>query len=395
MGTWWSDLPPRRSPHEPSSHVNGEKPNGGATTQSVPGVRIFQPVFLQQELIAPPPVAPGSPRHFPTRSPHHALLGQGPGQGTGGGREEEKGKVGRRDEGVETRRKGRGRKVTQCRVRRRAEERKPMGILEEAHNVRVVGSGEPTVVLAHGFGTDQSVWKHLVPHLVGEHRVVLFDNMGAGPTNPDYFDFERYATLEGFAYDLLAILEELCVAPCIYVGHSVSAAIGALASISRPDLFSKIVMLSASPRYLNDVDYFGGFEQEDLDQLFDAMRSNYKAWVSGFAPLAVGGDMESVAVQEFSRTLFNIRPDIALSVAQTIFQSDLRQYLELVTVPCHILQSSKDLAVPVVVSEYLHRNLGGQSIVEVMVSEGHLPQLSSPDIVIPVLLRHIKYDIVV
>lgn len=268
-----------------------------------------------------------------------------------------------------------------------------MGIVEEAHNVRVLGSGERTIVMAHGFGTDQSVWKHLVPHLVNDYKVVLYDNMGAGPTNPDYFDFDRYSTLEGYAYDLLAILEELRIDSCIFVGHSVSAVVGALASTSRPDLFSKLIMLSASPRYLNDVDYFGGFEQEDLEQLFEAMSSNYKAWVSGFAPLAVGGDMDSVAVQEFSRTLFNIRPDIALSVAQTIFQSDMRDVLGMVTVPCHILQSTKDLAVPVVVSEYLHRHLGGDSIVEVMTSDGHLPQLSSPDIVIPVLLRHIRYDI--
>lgn len=141
------------------------------------------------------------------------------------------------------------------------------------------------------------------------------------------------------------------------------------------------------------MDYYGGFEQEDLDQLFEAMQSNYKAWCSGFAPLAVGGDMDSVAVQEFSRTLFNMRPDIALSVGQTIFQSDMRQILHLVTVPCHILQSTKDMAVPVVVSEHLHQNLGGESIVEVMPSHGHLPQLSSPDIVIPVLLRHIRHNI--
>ncbi|OMO56533.1 sigma factor sigB regulation protein rsbQ [Corchorus capsularis] len=268
-----------------------------------------------------------------------------------------------------------------------------MGIVEEAHNVKVLGSGERIIVLAHGFGTDQSLWKHLVPHLVDDFRVVLYDNMGAGTTNPEYFDFNRYATLEGYAYDLLAILEELRIESCVFVGHSVSAMIGAVASISRPDLFSKIIMISGSPRYLNDVDYYGGFEQEDLDQLFEAMGSNYKAWCSGFAPLAVGGDMESVAVQEFSRTLFNMRPDIALSVAQTIFQSDMRQIINLVTVPCHILQSMKDLAVPVVVSEYLHQNLGGESIVEVMSSDGHLPQLSSPDIVIPVLLRHIRYDI--
>ncbi|KAL2468920.1 putative esterase KAI2 [Forsythia ovata] len=268
-----------------------------------------------------------------------------------------------------------------------------MGVVEEAHNVKIVGSGDQTIVLAHGFGTDQSVWKHLVPHLVDEYRVILFDNMGAGTTNPDYFDFERYSTLDGYAYDVIALLEELRIQSCIFVGHSVSAMIGAIASITRPDLFSKLVAISASPRYLNDTDYYGGFEHEDLQQLFEAMRSNYKAWCDGFAPLAVGGDMTTVSVQEFSRTLFNMRPDIALSVGQIVFQSDVRHLLPHVTVPCHIIQSMKDLAVPVVVSEYIHQNLGGKSIVEVMQTEGHLPQLSSPHVVIPVLLRHIRYNI--
>lgn len=266
-----------------------------------------------------------------------------------------------------------------------------MGIMaEQTHNVRVLGSGDQTIVLAHGFGTDQSVWKHLVPHLVDEYKVVVYDNMGAGTTNPDYFDFERYSTLEGYAHDVITILDELRVQACIYVGHSVSAMIGVIASISRPDLFKKLITVSASPRYLNDPDYFGGFEPEELTQLFEAMKSNYEAWSSGFAPLLVGGDMDSVAVQEFSRSLFNMRPDIAFSVLETIFYSDMRPLLPHVTVPCHIIQSTKDLAVPVVVSEYLHQNLSGESIVEVMSTEGHLPQLSSPDVVVPILLRDRK-----
>lgn len=125
-----------------------------------------------------------------------------------------------------------------------------MGTVEEAHNVKVLGSGARFLVLAHGLGTDQSVWKHFVPHLLDDYRVILYDIMGAGTTNPDYFDFERYSSLEGHAYDLLAVLEELGIDSCIFVGHSVSAMIGAVASIARPDLFHKLVMLSASPRYL-------------------------------------------------------------------------------------------------------------------------------------------------
>ncbi|KAJ7521319.1 hypothetical protein O6H91_19G047800 [Diphasiastrum complanatum] len=265
--------------------------------------------------------------------------------------------------------------------------------LLDAHNVRIVGAGEELVVLSHGFGTDQSLWKHVVPHLVDNYRLVLFDMMGAGTTNAEDFSFLRYSTLHAYADDLLAILDELEIESCIFVGHSVSGMVGCLASIERPDIFSKIITISASPRYLNDINYFGGFEQDDLNQLFGAMQSNFKAWVSGFAPLAVGDDLDSVAVQEFSRTLFNIRPDIALSVAKTIFQSDLRCILPQVSVPCHILQSSKDLAVPVVVSDYLSSSLGGKNIVEVLPTEGHLPQLSSPDIVIPVLKRHLMTEI--
>ncbi|XP_051115473.1 probable esterase D14L [Andrographis paniculata] len=268
-----------------------------------------------------------------------------------------------------------------------------MGVAEEAHNVRVVGSGEPTVVLGHGFGTDQSVWKHLVAHLAQTNKVLLYDNMGAGTTNPDYFDFHRYSSLEGYAHDLLAILDEFHVTNCIFVGHSLSSMTGAIASILRPDRFLKLILISASPRFLNSEDYYGGFEQEEVDELCRGMEANYKAWVGGFAPLVVGGDMESVAVQEFSRTLFNMRPDIALSVFRTIFNFDLRHYLGRVTVPCHIIQSSRDLAVPVAVAEYLHQNFGGKSIVEVVSTEGHLPQLSAPEITIPVLLRHIHHDI--
>lgn len=68
-----------------------------------------------------------------------------------------------------------------------------------------------------------------------------------------------------------------------------------------------------------------------MDQLFASIKSNFRAWVSGFAPAAVGADIDDRAVQEFSKTLFSVRPDVALSVSQTIFQSDLRGILPQVT----------------------------------------------------------------
>ncbi|XP_024390568.1 karrikin insensitive 2 receptor CA [Physcomitrium patens] len=257
-----------------------------------------------------------------------------------------------------------------------------------SHNVRDLGNGDQVVVLGHGFGSDQSMWRYIVPSLLSNNlKIVLFDIMGAGTTDPEHFSSKSYSSLQAHADDLLAVLRELDIVSCVYVGHSMSGMIGCLASIQRPEIFRKLILLATSPRYLNDRNYYGGFEQHDLDQLFANIKFDFKSWVSVFAPGAVGGDIDDKAVQEFFRTLLSMRPDIVLSTSKTIFQSDLRSILPEVTVPCHIIQSRKDLAVPVEVAEYLSRNLGGWTSMEILQTEGHIPQLSSPELVIPVLLR--------
>ncbi|KAL6317079.1 hypothetical protein AAG906_029831 [Vitis piasezkii] len=258
--------------------------------------------------------------------------------------------------------------------------------LLEALNVRVVGNGERVLVLAHGFGTDQSAWQRILPYFLPHFRIILYDLVCAGSVNPDYFDFRRYTTLDAFVDDLLNILDALGVDRCAYVGHSVSAMIGILASIRRPELFTKLVLIGASPRFLNDHDYHGGFEEGEIEKVFSAMEANYDAWVHGFAPLSVGADVPA-AVREFSRTLFNMRPDITLFVSRTIFNSDLRGVLGLVKVPCCIIQTAKDVSVPTSVALYLKNHLGGRNTVEMLNVEGHLPHLSAPMLLAPVLRR--------
>lgn len=120
--------------------------------------------------------------------------------------------------------------------------------LLEALNVRVEGSGERVIVLGHGMGSDQSVWNRILPCLIQDHRVVLYDLACAGSVNPDHFDFGQYTTLDAFVDDLLCILDALQIGCCTYVGHSISGTIGILASIRRPELFTKLVLIGFSPR---------------------------------------------------------------------------------------------------------------------------------------------------
>eukprot|EP00262_Sarcandra_glabra_P014298 TRINITY_DN415_c0_g1_i1.p1 TRINITY_DN415_c0_g1~~TRINITY_DN415_c0_g1_i1.p1 ORF type:complete len:267 (+),score=-17.31 TRINITY_DN415_c0_g1_i1:137-937(+) len=258
--------------------------------------------------------------------------------------------------------------------------------LLEILNVRVVGSGDKILVLSHGLGTDQSAWQRILPYFLREYRIILYDLVCAGSVNPDNFDFRKYTNLDAYVDDLLNILDSLHVEKCAFVGHSVSAMIGILAAIRRPDLFLKLILVGASPRFLNDRDYHGGFERAEIEQVFSAMEANFEAWVSGFAPLAVGADVPA-AVREFSRTLFNMRPDISLFVCKTVLNSDLRGVLGQVKVPCCIIQSVRDVSVPVSVANYLMTHLGGRNTVEILHTEGHLPHLSAPAVLVPVLRR--------
>jgi sigma-B regulation protein RsbQ len=160
----------------------------------------------------------------------------------------------------------------------------------ELHNGRIVGEGKEILVLAHGYGTDQTAWSRILPWAREHFRVILFDLAGVGPNGSASYDEARHASLHGYADDLIAILSDAAVQRCTYLGHSVSGMVGLLAAITRPDLFERMVFIAASPRYLNDptAGYVGGFEQTDVDALYAAMAINFGAWAAGFAPAVVG-----------------------------------------------------------------------------------------------------------
>lgn len=250
------------------------------------------------------------------------------------------------------------------------------------NNVKVQGQGNQTLIFAHGFGADQTVWRHMVPIFESDYRILLFDHVGAGKSDFTAYSRARYSSLHGYAEDLLELCTELKLTNSILVGHSVSAMIGLLAFLIEPEIFSRLIFIGASPRYLNDVDYHGGFEQSDLDALYAAMSTNYEAWACGFfAPLLVGNPERPNLAREFANTLVAVRPDIALALARAIFQSDFRADLVRLNVPTLIIQSSEDNAVPSEVGQYIASKIPNSQLVNIK-ARGHLPHLSAPDEVI-------------
>ena len=254
------------------------------------------------------------------------------------------------------------------------------------NNVNVYGNPESarTIVFGHGFGTDQKGWDAVLPAFEKDYRLVVYDNVGGGAAAPEAFSPNKYDTLKSYADDLIDICDTLKLKDVIMVGHSVSGMISLIASLKRPDLFSKLILVGASPRYLNDVGYVGGFDQATLDAFYAQMSTNYFAWVSGFAPAAMANADRPALAQSFAETLKSVRPDIAQSVARVIFQSDHRKDVPLLQKQTLLLQTSNDIAVPIEVAEFLHKNISNSTLI-VMKAEGHFPHISAPDEVIAAL----------
>ncbi|HSF39174.1 MAG TPA: alpha/beta hydrolase [Thermoanaerobaculia bacterium] len=247
------------------------------------------------------------------------------------------------------------------------------------NNVQLSGreTGQP-MIFAHGFGCDQNMWRFVTPAFEDEYRIVLFDHVGAGRSDLSAYNRTRHGSLQGYASDVLDICRELDLSRVIFVGHSVSAAIGMLAAIEEPERFEALVLVGPSPCYIDDGDYVGGFSREDIDGLLESLDSNYLGWSSAMAPVIMGNPDRPELGAELTNSFCRTDPEIARHFARVTFLSDNRNDLPKVTVRSLILQCSEDAIAPRCVGEYVHRNLPGSELV-LMQATGHCPNLSAPE----------------
>ena len=245
------------------------------------------------------------------------------------------------------------------------------------NNVRVLpGPGRP-MVFCHGFGCDQNMWRLLVPHFAPRHTLVLLDLVGSGNSDLSAYDSAKYASLQGYADDLLEVLDATTREPVIFVGHSVSAMIGLLADLAAPGRIAAHIMVGPSPCYTNEGDYQGGFTRQDIDSLLEALEANYLGWSSNMAPAIMGAPGKPELSEELTNSFCRTDPEIARQFARVTFLSDLRADLPRLATPTLILQCTDDMIAPTSVGEYMHRVLPASTL-RLIENVGHCPHLSAP-----------------
>ncbi len=247
------------------------------------------------------------------------------------------------------------------------------------NNIKIVGAPDgPLVVLAHGFGCDQQLWRLVVDRLQTDFRLLLFDHVGFGKSDTASWDAQKYSSLTGYAADVLDIVRELDLRDVVFVGHSVAAMIGALAVTAEPSRFAKLVMLTPSPRYIDDGDYRGGFSQSDIDELLESLELNYLGWSHAMAPVIMGTPDRPELQDELVETFCRNDPARARVFARVTFLSDNRDDLARIPVPTLVIECAQDAIAPRDVGAYVHEHVPDSRLVT-LAATGHCPQVSDPD----------------
>jgi sigma-B regulation protein RsbQ len=264
----------------------------------------------------------------------------------------------------------------------------------QRNNVKVFGNGTQPMLFAHGFGCDQNMWRFVTPAFENDYRIVLFDYVGSGKSDLASYDAVRYASLEGYAQDVLDVCHALDLHNVIFVGHSVSSMVGVLASNREPDLFARLMMIGPSPRYINDgPEYFGGFERADIEGLLETMEKNYLGWANFLAPAIMKNPDRPELSSELEASFCSTDPVIARRFAEATFFADNRADLAAVRVPSLIMQCSEDMIAPNVVGDYLSRELTGSTLTTLKAT-GHCPHMSHPEETIAVMRKYLGAPVV-
>src|ERR1700676_4800303 len=251
----------------------------------------------------------------------------------------------------------------------------------ERNNVHLQGSADRAMVFRSGFGCDQNMWRFVAPEFEKDFRVVLFDHVGAGGSDLSAYDPRKYSTLSGYADDVVGIGNELSLKDAVFVGHSVSAMIGVLASLKAPGMFGGVVVVGPSARYIDEVGYVGGFSEKQIAELLEFLEDNHMGWAAAMAPSIMGNPDRPELGEELTNSFCRTDPEIAKAFARVTFTSDNRADLTKVNIPTLILQCSEDIIASKEVGEFVHREIPNSEII-VLEATGHCPNLSAPDEVI-------------
>ena len=144
----------------------------------------------------------------------------------------------------------------------------------------VHGSGEPTLILVHGWSCDARYWREQLAHFAARHRVVTVDMAGHGHSGAGRTDY----TMRSFGEDVRVVADVVGGDRLILVGHSMGGLVVAEAARLFPDRILGLIVVDA----LNDLDF--PVTEEHAAQMVAPLEADFPTACRQFAAAMIRPD---------------------------------------------------------------------------------------------------------
>lgn len=106
----------------------------------------------------------------------------------------------------------------------------------------VYGSGKPIVLLHGSYMTIPLNWKHIIPLLAKDRKVIVTEMQGHGRTR----DIPREISYEGMADDVSGLLKHLAIDSADILGYSMGGGVAFQVAVRHPEQVRRLVVLSGT-----------------------------------------------------------------------------------------------------------------------------------------------------
>ena len=185
------------------------------------------------------------------------------------------------------------------------------------------GAGDISIVFIHGWSCDGSYWENQMDYFGKQYRVVAVDLAGHGSSGTERKDY----TIQSFALDVKAVVENLNLEKVILVGHSMG---GAVILEAAKLLGNKVVCLVGADTYQNFTEKF----PEDLRNKFvDEFKINFVEHTKDFVKKMFPESADSAIVETISKDMSSAPSEVAISAMKNLFDYDPIETLKNIDAP--------------------------------------------------------------
>ena len=236
-------------------------------------------------------------------------------------------------------------------------------------HIIIYGKGKP-LVLFHGWGFNTEVWSPLLPALTSQYELHLVDLPGFGLTQP--------MAWEAFKTTLLKQLPENFA----LAGWSMGGLFATRLAIEEPERVTHLVNIASSPRFIRE-EGWPGVDREMFKAFYKDLADDHEQTLERFIELQLQGQTRPLVMGGQAPSMLSLQTGLDI-----LINWDLRLDLFLLNMPVLYMFGRLDAITPRKTMGIM-QTMYPQFNYTMFPKAAHMPFLSHPDEVIPILERFI------